>query len=253
MNKTTLINYLNTYLEIENFNDSSKNWLQIDNSKTEIKKIWYAVDATSYIFQKAKKENVDLVLSHHGIFWWYENVLVWVPYKRAKLMLENDIALGAYHLPLDAHPEVGNNAWLYKGFLEFFKISDYKLENIIEYKWKNIWFWLKFKKEIPFEDIETYLDFMKLEKNIYNFWNKKTLSSIAFCSGWAWSEVDKIQDYDVFLTWEAAHHEITFAKELEQSVIYAGHYETEKVGPELLAKHLQEKFWVEIVFLDEKY
>ena len=112
MNKQELINYINDYLQIENFVDSSKNWLQIDSTKDQIKKIWYAVDATTYIFKKAKQENVDLVLVHHWLFWGFEQVLVWVPFKRAKFMLENNIALVAYHLPLDAHPEVGNNAWL---------------------------------------------------------------------------------------------------------------------------------------------
>jgi putative NIF3 family GTP cyclohydrolase 1 type 2 len=65
MNKQELINYLNNYLQIDEFNDSSKNGLQVDNNKQEIKKIGYAVDATTYIFEKAIKENVDMILTHH--------------------------------------------------------------------------------------------------------------------------------------------------------------------------------------------
>ncbi len=253
MNKKELINYINEYLKIEDFQDSSKNWLQVDNSKNEIKKIWYAVDATSYIFEKAIKENVDLVLAHHWIFWWFEQVLVWVPYKRAKLLLENDIALAWYHLPLDAHPEVGNNAWLLNAFVKTYNIENYSQEEIIENKWQKIGFWLNFEKEISFDELEKFLDESKLEKNIYNFWNKKSIKSVAFCSGWALYEVSNTLDYDLYITWEWSHSKIALAKELEQSIILAGHYETETFWPRLLAKHLKEKFALEIVFLDEKY
>jgi len=255
MNKQELINYINNYLQIENFSDSSKNGLQVDNTKDEIKKIWYAVDATTYIFDKAIKENVDLIITHHWLFWWFEQVLVWVPFKRAKKLIENNIALAWYHLPLDAHSEVGNNAWLVQEFIKTYNLQDYEKEEIIEYKWKNIWFWLKFEEKIAFSDLEKFLYNAKLEKEIYNFWNKDFINSVAFCSWWAWSEVKEAYDlwYDLYITWEAAHHEKTYAKELAQSVIYAWHYETEIFGPRLLAKHLEEKFGLEIVELDEKY
>jgi len=253
MKKQELINYINNYLQIQDFNDSSKNWLQIDNAKDEIKKIGYAVDATSYIFEKAIKEKVDLILAHHGIFWWFEQVLVWVPYKRAKFLIENNIALAAYHLPLDAHDKVGNNIGLLNAFVKIYNIKNYKKEKIIEYKWQKIGFWLKFNQEISFNDLEEFLDKNNLEKNIYNFWNKKIIKSVAFCSGGALSEVSKTLDYDLYITWEWVHHEITYSKELLQSIILAWHRETETFWPRLLAKHLKKKFNLEIVFLDEKY
>ena len=255
MKKQELINYINEYLQIWEFNDSSKNWLQVDSTKDEIKKIWYAVDATTYIFKKAKEENIDLILAHHWLFWWFEQVLVWVPFKRTKFLLENNIALAWYHLPLDAHPEVGNNIWLLKAFVNTFNLEDYTKEEIIEYKGKTIWFGIKFEKEISLKEIqEKYLKQANLIDETYAFWKEK-IKSVAFCSGWAGSEVKQVYDlwYDLYITGEAVHHEKTFAKELAQSVIYAGHYETEKFWPKLLAEHLQEKFGLEIVFLDEKY
>jgi len=255
MNKQELINYINNYLQIGDFSDSSKNGLQVDNTKNEIKKIAYAVDATTYIFDKAIKENVDLILVHHGLFWGFESVLIWLPFKRAKKLIESNIALAAYHIPLDAHEEVGNNAWLVQEFVKTYNLQDYEKQEIIEYKWKNIWFGLKFEEKIAFSDLEKFLDNAKLEKEIYNFWNKKFIKSVAFCSGGAWSEIKQVNNlwYDLYITWEAAHHEKTYAKELGQSVIYAGHYETEIFWPRLLAKHLEEKFGLEIVELDEKY
>jgi len=255
MNKRELINYINNYLKIEEFSDSSKNWLQVDNSKNEIKKIWYAVDATTYIFDKAIEKNVDLILVHHWLFWGFEQVLVWIPFKRAKKLIENNIALAWYHLPLDAHEEVWNNAWLYKKFLEVFDIKDFELEKIIEYKWQKIGFWVKFDKKISLKDLKKYFKEAKLVEEFYNFWNKEYFNSVAFCSWWAgWNVKDAFEAwYDLYITWEAVHHEKTFAKELGQSIVYGWHYETEKFWPKLLAEHLKQKFGLEIVFLDEKY
>ena len=85
MNKRELIKYLDEYLNISEYTDASKNWLQVDNNKDEIKKIAFGVDATTYIFQKAEYEDVDMIITHHGIFWWQEETLTGVSYKRAKL------------------------------------------------------------------------------------------------------------------------------------------------------------------------
>ena len=69
MLKQELISYLDEYLQINNFKDSSKNGLQVDSDKNEIKKIGFSVDASTYIFDKAIEEDVDIVLCHHGLFW----------------------------------------------------------------------------------------------------------------------------------------------------------------------------------------
>jgi len=258
MNKKELIKYLDEYLNISEYTDDSKNWLQIDSSKEEIKKIWYAVDSSSYIFDKAVEKWVDMVISHHWLFWWFEQVLVWLPYVRAKKMIENDIASYACHLPLDAHKEVGNNAWLMKAFINIFGLQEWEYEvlDFCEYKWNTIWFWLRFDKAVHISNLVTpYAEQMQLLKKLYNFWNKDYINSIAFVSGWALSEVKKAKEenYDVLITWEWVHHEMILAKELEQSVLIWGHYETEKIWPKLLAYHLRDKFWLEIEFLDEKY
>jgi putative NIF3 family GTP cyclohydrolase 1 type 2 len=75
MNKKELITYLEEYLKIKDFSDTSKNGLQVDNEKEEITRIAYSVDATKYIFDKARDEKVDLLLCHHGIFWGQEEVI----------------------------------------------------------------------------------------------------------------------------------------------------------------------------------
>lgn len=258
MNKIEWVSYLNDYLKIADFQDTSANGLQVDSSKGEIKKIGYAVDSTSYIFERAKLEEVDMIIAHHGIFWGYEQILTWVPYKRAKILIENDIALYACHLPLDAHPEVGNNIGLLKGFCNIFWIpeSQQKIESFGWYKWLDIWFWVRFQKPVHVSSLQTlFADTLWLQKKLYNFWEKQEITSICFVSGHGASATKEAfeKNYDILVTWEIVHYELTFAKELGQSIFVWGHYETEKIWPKLLAHHVQEKFGCEVVFLDEKY
>lgn len=258
MQKQELIKYLDEYLKIKDYKDSSKNWLQIDNEKQDITKIGYSVDASTYIFDKAIKENVDLILCHHGVFWWYEEKLVWIPYERTKKLIKNNIWLYACHIPLDAHNEVWNNIWLLKWFLNNYWIRtwEYEVENFWLYNDVFIWFWLKFQKQIHISTLQTvYCENLQLQKKLYNFWNKEYINSIAFVSwGSSWSYKEAFDKwYDLFLTWEATHNKLISAKEIWQSILLWWHYETEKIWPKLLSYHLKEKFWLEVVFLDEKY
>lgn len=258
MKKQELINYLDEYLNIKLFDDKSKNGLQVDNTKKEIKKIGYSVDASTYIFEKAKEEKVDLILCHHGIYWWFEEVLVWLPYKRAKILFDNDIALYASHLPLDAHDEVGNNIWLLKWFVNIFWLREweYTIEPFCEYNSNTIWFWLRFDNKIHISSLQTlFADTLQLQKKLYNFAKQDFINSIAFVSWWAWSDVIQANNewYDVYITWESKHSELVLAKELGQSIILCWHYETEKIWPKLLSYHLKDKFDIEVIFLDEKY
>lgn len=258
MKKQDLITYLNEYLKINDFKDSSKNGLQVDNSKNEIKKIGYSVDASTYIFEKAKEEKVDMLLCHHGMYWWFDDVLVWVPYERVKKLINNDIALYAAHLPLDAHEEIWNNIWLLKWFVNIFWLrdSDYTIEKFWIRHENAIWFALKFNNKVHISSLQTlFVDTLQLQKKLYNFANLNTINSIAFVSWWWWSGIKEAKNkwFDLFITWEAAHHEIMWAKEMWQSIMLCWHYETEKIWPKLLAYHLRDKFDLEIVFLDEKY
>ncbi|MDD2907659.1 MAG: Nif3-like dinuclear metal center hexameric protein [Candidatus Gracilibacteria bacterium] len=258
MKKEELIKYLDEYLKISEFKDDSKNGLQVDNSKDEIKKIGYAVDANTYIFDKAIEEGVDMVLTHHGLFWGFEQALVGVPFERAKKLINNDISLYSCHLPLDAHNEVGNNIGLAKAFINIFGLQEgeYEIEDFGFYHGIPIGFGIKFKHKIHISNMVTpYAEMMQLTKRLYNFGKKDYINSVAFVSGGALSCVKEANDknYDVFVTGEGAHYEMTFAKELGQSILIGGHYETEKIGPKLLAYHLRDKFGIEIVFLDEKY
>ncbi len=256
MKKIEFIQYLEEYLKIKDFDDNSKNGLQVDNEKEEISKIGYSVDATTYIFEKARDEKVDLVLCHHWLFWGQEEVITWVVFKRIQTLIQNNIALFACHLPLDAHSEVGNNKGLLNDFIRIFNLQEYEIEKIWEYNGQTIGYGIRFKEDIYIDNLITHFaEQVGLEKKLYNFWKKEIIHSIAFMSGAGGSDIKEAseKDYDAFLTGEAKHSEICLAKDLWLSVCIWWHRETETIWPKLLAEHLREKFGIEIVFLDEKY
>ena len=109
-----ITNYLNQYLAIDKFEDDSWNGLQIEGA-SEIKKIVTGVTAGAELFIKAKEENADLIIVHHGHFWTKANpsIIGWSK-NRLDILLKNKISLYGVHLPLDAHKDVGNNAQLLK-------------------------------------------------------------------------------------------------------------------------------------------
>lgn len=250
MKKLDLIKFLNEYLKIGQYEDTSKNGLQVDTTKNDIKRIWYAVDASTYIFDKAIKENVDMVICHHGLFWWFDPIVVWSHYNKLSKLIKNDILLYACHLPLDGHEEVGNNIVMLNKFVEIMNISDFDIEQ----NWHA--FWLKFVDWVFLDDvIKLYCKNIWIVPELYNFWNKEKINSIYFSSGGGLysAKVAKEKNYDLLITWEWPHHEIISAKEMGQSILLWWHYETEIFGVQALAEKLKKDFGIEIVFLDEKY
>lgn len=254
MNKTELISYINDFLQITNFEDGCVNWLQIDSNKQEVKKIWYAVDFSTYLAKKAVSEKVDLMLVHHGIFGSF-NTITSDLFHRAKELLQNDICLCGYHLPLDANLQLGNSAIIKNKFVEYFKIKNFHTEQILKYNWIDIWVWIKDFSPIPVSELSNFCKSIWIQNDFFNNWKLENITSLAILTWWGWSAVSETKElgYDLLLTWEAKHGYLVLAKEIWQSILLWWHYETETFWVEYLSKHLQDKFWLEIIFLDEKY
>ncbi len=256
MKKSTLINFLDNFLKNDDYKDSSKNGLQVDNIKDNVQKIWYAVDATSYIIDKAIQKQVDIIIVHHGMYWGFEQTATGLHFQRLKKLIDNNICLYACHLPLDAHDEIGNNIWIVKKIIDSLDIKNYQIEKFWEYEWNTIWYGLNLSDSIDIDKIEEILtEQLWLNDNLYNFGNKNNIKSIAIISWW-WGRIcteAKEKNYDLYITGEAVHFEITLAKEIKQSIFLGGHRETETFWVRLLSKYIQKKYNTEIVFLDEKY
>lgn len=182
MKKSDLLSYLESYLEPKKFKDGSKNGLQVDSSKAEIRKIGYAVDASSYIFDRAITEGVDLLIVHHGLFWGFESTITGVLHERLSKLIRNDIALYGMHLPLDAHPVVGNNIGIINAFVNFFGIRDAKVEPFGEYHGEVIGFGVRFPEAIPTERLREFSDSMGFVFDFYNFGNHSGITSLAAIS-----------------------------------------------------------------------
>lgn len=256
MEKEKLLNYLNDYLQVNEFKDASYNGLQVDISWEEINKIWYAVDANTYIFDKAIKEDIDLLITHHGILWWFEFPITGVFHERLQKLLNNNIWLYGCHLPLDAHTEVWNNIWLIKWLANIMWVNNYSVEKFWIEDRNYIGLGMKMEQPIHMAAlVSPFAEQMWIKWVLHNFWEKDLVYNIAMVSWWAakMAEQAKNENYDVLITWEWVHYQITYAKELWQSIMLWWHRETEKIWVKLLAHHLENQFWVETVFLDQKY
>jgi len=237
--------FLNKELNVKKIKDSSKNGLQIKASK-DIKKVGFAVDACLTTFEKAKKENVNLLIVHHGLLWKEHKDDAGLKKGRINFLKKNKISLYGCHLPLDMHKEYGNNIQLAR-LLNLKNIKKFGV-----YQKETIGYKGSFKKNTTVKKIAAELNRkIKTRCVILNFGNKN-IRTIGIISGGGGS--DLYQAYqkrlDCFLTGEAQHHNYNEAKDLKINMIIAGHYATETVGVKALMNLIKEKFKVKIIFID---
>lgn len=237
-----LTEYLDTYLQVADFKDYAPNGLQV-SGKTDIAKIVTGVTACQALIDAAIEQEADAILVHHGYFWKNEPVtLTGMKQKRIRSLLMNDINLLGYHLPLDAHPVVGNNAML--GQL-------WELEDITPDA-KSLVRLGRLASSKPISEfiqtVETTLDRTPLHLP----GGPETVETVAWCSGGAQGYIQQAIDWqaDVFLSGEVS--EQTTHQALESGVHYlaAGHHATERVGIKALGEKLAQEFDLEVIFVD---
>ena len=242
--------YFRSFLHIEDFMaDPSKNGIQVENSdiyNKQIHKVAFTVDACIETIEKAIENNVDVIFVHHGIFWGHEQTITGNHFRRIKMLIDNDIALYACHIPLDAHNEVGNNYGLAKML---------NLKNAAPFgEWKNMNIGVKgqFDKEISLDDLTNRLRAFSINPTIVLPFGKKTLNTIAIVSGAADDLLTEAINtpVDVYITGEISHETYHHAKEHTINVIAGGHYATETIGVSLVAKKLTAEKQIETLFFD---
>jgi dinuclear metal center YbgI/SA1388 family protein len=240
-----LAGYLDDYLKIAEVKDDSLNGLQVANSGT-VHKAGLAVDASLKTFQKCRQENVDFLFVHHGLFWGKPVSLKGAFYKRIRELIEADIALYAAHLPLDMHPEVGNNAQIQK-------ILDWPVRGDFgEYHGIVIGKWVEFPKKKPLRILRDQIrEKMGCEPLVWDF-GPPEIRRLGYISGGGLSMIEQAIDrkFDAFITGEPGHSAYWLAKEANINVIFAGHYCTETLGVKAIGRVLNEKWGLETVFLD---
>ncbi len=241
-------NYIRSVLDMEGTSgiDSSINGIQVERKNREIKRAAFAVDACMEVFEQAAAGGADIIFVHHGLFWGKPVPVTGGMYRRISFLMEKDIALYAAHLPLDVHPELGNNAGLARaaGLKE--------LEPFGIYKGKTIGVKGIFEKPVSIEEV---VGLLGLDTDnclgILPF-GRKEITSAGVIAGGGAREVEEALELglDLYLTGDVAHEVYHTCLEGKINMISCGHYNTETFGPKLMMERVKKDTSLETFFID---
>lgn len=243
---SALVQYCQTLLKPETFTDwdGAVNGLQVQNEGT-VTKIAAAVDGSLATVRMAVDAGADLLIVHHGLFWTPPNLRWTGPrYELFSLLIKNNIAVYSSHLPLDAHPRIGNNVLLAKA-LGLTGLTPFFFE-----KGRHLGF--QGRKNIAREALAEKLGAVLGHSPILLAGGKNRCQRIGIVTGSAGSELKlaATEGVDTFITGEGPHWTHALAEDLGLNVFYGGHYATETFGVKALAATLSKKFNVPWTFLD---
>jgi len=240
-----LVAYLDDYLAVREVPDypNAFNGLQVEG-RTEVRRVALAVDACLFTIRAAIDGNADLMLVHHGLLWGDRAPVTGRYYERLALLIKNDLAVYASHLPLDAHPEVGNNHVLAR------KLGLRAGGMCGEHEGALIGVWAD--ATIPLADLADRVAEAVGARPRLIATGPATTRRVGIVSGGAGTWIDQVQaaGCDTFITGEGPHHTYFEAEERGINVLYAGHYATETVGIRALGEHLAQQFGLETFFID---
>jgi dinuclear metal center YbgI/SA1388 family protein len=243
MQLNELNRYLAQYLQPEQFSDYCPNGLQVEG-KAEVQRIVTGVTASMALLERAQAVDADAILVHHGYFWRGESQAVTgIKQRRLKFLLAHDINLFAYHLPLDAHAEIGNNAML--GKVLGLEIDGYLDE-------KNMMPWSAFGQA---KTLQSFADDvgMHLSRSVQLIGDgDKPVKKVAWCTGAAQGYIEQAiaSNVDVFISGEISEQTVHLARESNTAYIAAGHHATERYGIKALGEHLAKKHDLQHEFID---
>src|SRR5436190_5341424 len=239
----TLIGYLDDVLKPRNFEDYGPNGLQVPG-RAEIQVVATGVSAGAELFERAAAENADLVLVHHGLFWkGAPRGLDRPARRRLQLLFDADMSLAAYHLPLDGHPEHGNNALLAAGLGA--EVTGPFADGIgVQARWPD--------GGLSADELVGRLRKLVGREPLAVHGDREPVRSIAIVSGGGQGYfADAIAaGHDAFLTGEASERNFNEARESGVHFLAGGHYATETLGVRRLGDLLAERFGVRHVFVD---
>ncbi len=243
MNIKELMDYTGQILEVERFRDYCPNGLQVEG-RQEVNSIVTGVTASMALLQAAQQAGADMVLVHHGYFWRNEDPrIIGIKHKRIRFLLEHQLNLSAYHLPLDAHPVLGNNAQL------ALKLGLQVEGSVGEQS-------LVLHGSLP--QAETLGGFQQRLGGLLQRQplvvgdTAREVQRVAWCTGAAQQYLESAIELgvDVFISGEVSEQTVHLARESGVAYIAAGHHATERYGVQALGRHLAEKFGLSHRFID---
>jgi dinuclear metal center YbgI/SA1388 family protein len=241
-----IIAFLDELLDVDGFGDMGPNGLQVPGAE-QVSSVVTGVSAQRELFERAAGARAELVLCHHGLFWDFAPRTIRPALKeRLRILFDADITLAAYHLPLDAHPEVGNNALILAGLgLE-------RGEQFAEHRGRKIGYVGRSAEGIPITELRLRCAELFGQEPFVWECGPERVHSLAVISGGAPGDFAEAIDLgvDAFLTGEAAEHVMVDARENGVHFIAGGHYGTERLGIRRLGELVAERFGVEHQFVE---
>lgn len=239
--RDVLLNTLNTLLEPQHFDDYCPNGLQVEGQET-VSKLVTGVTASQALIDAAIEKGADAVLVHHGYFWKNENpTITGMKQRRIKSLLAKDINLFAYHLPLDAHAEFGNNVQLAN-----------RLGLRITGEFGGIGLLGELAEPMSATQYAQHISAALKRDPLLITAGDHKIKKIAWCTGAAQSFFEKILalDVDAFITGEISEPTVHIARENGIHFFSAGHHATERYGVKALGEYVARLLDIEHQFLD---
>lgn len=244
--RNALLATLDSWLKPAEFSDYCPNGLQVEGA-TEVNKIITGVTASQALVDAAIQQGADTILVHHGYFWKGENpAVVGMKQRRLRALLTHNINLLAYHLPLDAHPELGNNSGLGKalGLQQLQPVASQSPLGIL------------YQGEIAAQSLASFAqrvsDVVQRDLVACVAGGDHAITRVAICTGGGQGYIDAACDAgaSVFISGEISEQTVHVARERGIHYIAAGHHATERFGVRALGEALAEELSVNVEFID---
>ncbi len=241
-----LVAYTDEFLQVSRFSDYCPNGLQVEG-RPQLRRLASGVTANQQLLDLAIDWGADAILVHHGYFWRGESSpVVGMKKRRLAALLRNDVSLLAYHLPLDAHPEVGNNACLGR----LLGLHDARaLDPVASDAVGNI---ASFDSPRPAADVLADLAGITGREPLHIGDPAQPVQRVAWCTGAAQSYIDQAiaAGAELFITGEVSEPTVHTAREEGIQFIAAGHHATERYGVQALGEHLAQRFGIEHRYIE---
>lgn len=241
-----LKHYLQQYLDVDKIKDYCPNGLQVEG-KQSVARIVGGVTASQELIDAAIDKQADAILVHHGYFWKGENeCITGIKRNRIKALLEHDISLLAYHLPLDVHSEVGNN-------VQLANILNLALTGPLEPgNPRSVGLRGELKHPLKAKDFNRLIS-EALNRECFHVGDPNAdIKTVAWCTGAAQSMISQAVDLgvDAYISGEISEPTVHIARECKIHYFAAGHHATERYGIKALGAHLTNQFDVSFEFID---
>ena len=240
--------FFRSFLDIEGFAsaDSALNGIQIDNDSSPVKKIAFGVDAAMETFEQAAARNAGMLFVHHGLFWGAPVRVAGNLRQRIKFLLDKNISLYAVHLPLDQHPEFGNNAVLAR------LLGLENIEPFGVYHGRKIGCKGTFPEPVSIDEAVKKINFQgRPPAGVFPFGKKSCVSAAVVSGGSSSNARDAIEEgVDLFITGESFHGVYHDCLEAKLNMIAGGHYSTEVWGVRAVMDHCSSALGIDVEFID---